>query len=138
MIVVKHKPNVETNDVLDLYFNEEFYLIVYEALNAFFEDNHIMVTSGIDGKHSDGSMHYQSKAIDLRIRHLRTDYLKYEIEHEVWTSALYLAFACIAEQLPKYCFIIHAKDNKRHVHIQYSRENIRGIGKGEHRNLYLK
>jgi hypothetical protein len=138
MIVVKYKPNVKTNDVFDSYFNEEFYQIVSEGLNDFFEDNHIMVTSGTDGDHTEGSMHYQSKAVDLRIRHLKTEYLKYTIDHEVWASALYLAFASIAEQLPKYCFIVHAKDNKRHVHVQYSRENIRGMGLGLHRNLYLK
>lgn len=138
MIVVKYKPGVETNEILDAYFGEEFYMIVNEALNEFFEEADIIVTSGTDGTHSTNSMHYKSKAQDLRIRHLKTGYLKYTMGHDVWTGALYLAFAHIAEQLPEFCFIVHAKDGKKHCHCQHGRENIRGMGVGEHKNLYLK
>lgn len=57
-------------------FTEEVNTILEAAEYTFQANGYSCVcTSGIDGKHMEGSLHYKAKAVDLRSRHVSAEML---------------------------------------------------------------
>lgn len=70
-----------------------------EASNGY----EITITSGVDGKHSDGSAHYTGKAFDLRTK-------DFPASTKLWAER-------IQKALGSYYFVLVESD---HLHIQYN------------------
>lgn len=64
MLILKHSVTVRE-------LNAPMLLAVLAAKDAYaLEDADTVITSGGDGKHSRGSLHYSGNALDFRTRHL--------------------------------------------------------------------
>ena len=78
------------------------------AEQVFIEEGYpIILTSGGEGKHSSGSIHYRGNAIDLRTRHVSTHAQREKIAESV-KDRLGEEFKVILKFLP------------HHLHIQYT------------------
>ena len=138
--VVEHKSGVFWTETNDKYFGDRFFRKLQGSLNLFFEDPTITVTSATDSDHSKHSMHYVGKAIDLRIRDLKTKYLEVQKGSESWNDSVVFCYARFANYFPNYVFIVHIRQGQYHVHCQHSSNNILKpkSGLGKHKNLYIK
>ena len=124
------------------YFTDDFFKILNGYLTLFFEAPEIIITSAFDGVHTPKSLHYQKKAIDIRIRHLVDKFCGFKTFTEDWNGTLMRFSVCIANALPDYYLILSLNPNNPYIHIQYSRENIREDNLfteyGKYHNLYVK
>ena len=110
---------------------DDFQHQVIDLLN---EDGYrYTITSANDKNHSQNSLHYKNKAIDVRIKDigLKPEYRKILLEAiVVYLGSVYTEFV----------FILHLRDGKNHLHIQYGRDNIKSFDSavGENKNVFLR
>ena len=137
---IEHKKGVLWSEKNDEYFGDRFFQKLQGSLNLFFEDPTITVTSANDSKHSIHSMHYVGKAIDLRIRDLKTKYLEVQIGSESWKDSIVFCYSRMAEYFPNYVFIVHVNSGAPHVHVQHSKNNLKNPfgGLGKYHNVFIK
>lgn len=124
------------------YFTDDFFKVIMGYFTLFFENPEIIITSAFDGVHSPKSLHYQSKAIDIRIRHLVDKFCGFKVFTEDWNGTLMRCCVAIANALPNYYLILSLNPDNPYIHIQYSRENIREENLfteyGKYHNLFIK
>jgi len=120
----------------------ECYELFKSTLDAFeamvadympFDKYKATITSGRDGEHSDNSLHYKDKAIDVRIKDLNLDFIHCNKRLEFLVT--HLGFVCKDK-----VFILHLYDGKDHLHIQHGRDNIVSFDSaiGENNNVFIK
>jgi hypothetical protein len=91
------------------------------------------ITSANDGLHSENSLHYKNKAIDIRIKDVNID-SEYD---EKYMEGVVLS---LGANCSKFVFILHLYDGKNHLHIQHGRDNIISFDSavGENNNVFIK
>jgi hypothetical protein len=137
---VEHKKGVTWTETNSEYFGERFFQKLQGSLNLFFEHPTITVTSAHDSEHTPNSMHYVGRAIDLRIKDLKTRFLHVELGSESWKDSVIFCYSRMAEFFPNYVFVVHVNSGAPHVHCQFSRQNLKDpwAGLGKHHNLFIK
>ena len=131
---MKFKDNVViTGNCLNLFDNviKDFEKQVSELLQI---DNYeATITSGNDGTHTNNSLHYKNRAIDLRIKDIGID--------GCFRKQLFEAVVFVIGYLyPEFVFIAHIYDGANHLHIQHGKENIKNPESltGDHDNIVIK
>jgi len=62
--MMRYKPGVKIQGI------QPEIVATFPVIESAFSPKEAIITSGRDGKHSPGSLHYSGNAVDLRIRHL--------------------------------------------------------------------
>ena len=131
---MKFKDNVViTGNCLNLFDNviKDFEHQVSDLLQV---DNYeATITSGNDGSHTNNSLHYKNRAIDLRIKDISLDG---HFRKQLFEAVVFV----IGYLYPEFTFIAHIYDGANHLHIQHGKCNISNhdLLTGDNGNVIIK